>query len=176
MSPATIARKARRCPFQAHLGELIEAERVGDGDRPGVTSTINTANVLTYANDHENRRRAWMDPIMTSVSAQPTPAADQHRSRTAPLVVIGVLVVATLVARRLGYKVGGNVVVRCRMGHLFTTIWIPGIKLKAVDLGVARLQRCPVGNHWSLVTPVRDSTLTPRERRFAREHHDVRIP
>jgi hypothetical protein len=96
--------------------------------------------------------------------------------RSAPLIAIGVIVAATLVGRRLGYKLGGNVVVRCRQGHLFTTIGIPGVKLKGLDLGVARLQRCPVGRHWSLVVPVRDSDLTDEERQFARAHHDVRIP
>jgi hypothetical protein len=101
----------------------------------------------------------------------------KHRtSRTAALIVIGVVVVATLVARRLGYKVGGDVVVRCRKGHLFTTTWIPGVKLKAVDLGVVRFQWCPIGRHWSLVIPVRDSDLTDEERQLARQHHDVRIP
>lgn len=99
-----------------------------------------------------------------------------HTSRTAALIVVGVIVVATLVARRLGYKVGGNVVVRCRKGHLFTTIWIPGVKLKAVDLGVVRFQWCPIGRHWSFVIPVRDSDLSDEERQFARHHHDVRIP
>lgn len=82
----------------------------------------------------------------------------------------------TLLGRLLGYNLGANTVVRCRQGHLFTTIWIPGVKLKAVDLGVARLQRCPVGRHWSLVTPVKDSALTADERRFAAAHHDVRVP
>ncbi len=90
--------------------------------------------------------------------------------------VVGALAVGTVVARRLGYKVGGNVVVRCRQGHLFTTIWIPGASLKAVRLGWARLQRCPVGKHWSLVTPVRDSDLSDEERRLAAERRDVRIP
>ena len=99
-----------------------------------------------------------------------------HTSRTAALIVIGVVVVATLVARRLGYKVGGQVVVQCRKGHLFTTIWIPGVKLKAVDLGVVRFQWCPIGRHWSFVIPVRDSDLSDEERQFARQHHDVRIP
>ena len=66
--------------------------------------------------------------------------------------------------------------VRCRQGHLFTTIWIPGIKLKEVDLVVARIQHCPVGNHWSLVVPVRDKDLTEEELQFAWEHHDIRIP
>jgi hypothetical protein len=94
----------------------------------------------------------------------------------APLLVIAALVTLTFVARRRGYKLGGNTVVRCRRGHLFTTIWVPGVKLKALDLGIARLQYCPVGRHWSLVTPVRDSDLTDEERKFARAHHDVRIP
>jgi hypothetical protein len=80
------------------------------------------------------------------------------------------------VARRLGYKVGGAVVVRCLNGHLFTTIWVPGASLKAVRLGWVRLQRCPVGNHLSLVIPVKDSALTEAERRIADAHRDVWIP
>jgi hypothetical protein len=91
-------------------------------------------------------------------------------------VLIAVIAAFWSLARALGYRLGWNTVVRCRRGHLFTTIWIPGVKLKALDLGVARVQRCPVANHWSLVTPVRDSTLTDRDRRRARAHRDIRIP
>jgi len=41
----------------------------------------------------------------------------------APVLLIVVLVVGgILVARRSGYNMGGEVVVRCREGHLFTTI------------------------------------------------------
>lgn len=98
-------------------------------------------------------------------------------SRNRPLAFVVLLLVAgTLLARRLGYKVGGEVVVRCRQGHLFTTLWIPGVKLKALDLVVARFQYCPAGRHWSLVTPVRDRDLTDQERQSAREHRDLRIP
>ena len=79
-------------------------------------------------------------------------------------------------ARSRGYKLGLNTVVRCRSGHLFTTIWIPGLKLKSLDLGIARLQRCPVGHHWTLVTPVRESALTAEEREIARQHRDIHIP
>jgi hypothetical protein len=68
------------------------------------------------------------------------------------------------------------VVVRCRSGHLFTTTWIPGGSLKAIRLGSMRFQRCPVGHHWSLVSPVREADLTEQELRFATEHHDLRIP
>jgi hypothetical protein len=71
---------------------------------------------------------------------------------------------------------GGNTIVRCRAGHLFTTIWIPGASLKSVRLGPARLQRCPVGKHWTLVVPVKDSQLTDEEKRAASERRDVRIP
>jgi hypothetical protein len=91
-------------------------------------------------------------------------------------IVVAFYLVATLVARRLGYKVGGNTVVRCRRGHLFTTIWVPGASVKSLRLGWSRLQRCPVGRHWALVTPVREADLTDEERRFAHDHHDLRVP
>jgi len=92
------------------------------------------------------------------------------------LIAATVAVGGTLIARRLGYNLGTNTVVRCRQGHLFTTVWIPGVKFKEIDLVVARVQRCPVGKHWSLVVPVRNVDLTDEELQFAREHHDVRIP
>jgi len=91
-------------------------------------------------------------------------------------LILAVIAVGTIAARLLGYKLGRNTVVRCRQGHLFSTIWIPGVKLKALDLGIARLQHCPVGKHWTLVVPVRDADLTDEQREFARTHHDVRIP
>ena len=92
------------------------------------------------------------------------------------LLAIAFIVVWTLVARRLGYRYGANTVVRCRRGHLFTTIWIPGVKIKAIDLLVARVQWCPVGRHWSLVTPVREASLSARDRLAAASHRDIRIP
>jgi len=91
-------------------------------------------------------------------------------------VVAGVLVAGTVLARRRGYRVGGETVVRCRTGHLFTTIWIPGASLKSVRLGWYRLQYCPVGRHVSLVTPVRADDLGAAEREEAARHHDTRIP
>ena len=78
--------------------------------------------------------------------------------------------------RLRGYRLAGNVVVRCRKGHLFTTIWVPGASLKSVRLGWWRFQRCPVGRHWSFVTPVRRSGLTDDQRRTAGETKDIRIP
>jgi len=100
------------------------------------------------------------------------------RSRSKRLLgfVLVLDALATVVARQRGYKVGGNAIVRCRRGHLFTTIWIPGVSLKSVRLGWYRFQRCPVGGHWSLVRPVREADLSEDERRSAAEHRDLRIP
>jgi hypothetical protein len=92
------------------------------------------------------------------------------------VAAVALIVGMTVIGRLAGYRFGRNTVARCRQGHLFTTIWIPGVKLKAVDLLVARFQHCPVGHHWSLVTPVRDRDLTDQQRRDAAAHHDVRLP
>jgi hypothetical protein len=75
-----------------------------------------------------------------------------------------------------GYPVGGSLIVRCRRGHLFTTLWIPGASVKALRLGWVRFQWCPVGHHWSLVVPVKDSELTNKEKQLARSRHDLRLP
>jgi len=77
--------------------------------------------------------------------------------------------------RRRGYRVGLDTVVRCRDGHLFTTIWIPGASLKAVRLGTVRIQYCPVGRHFTVVRPVKEAELAGAERP-AELPHDVLIP
>jgi hypothetical protein len=100
----------------------------------------------------------------------------RRRRRRLLLALVLVDLVATLVARRRGYGLGGNTLVRCRQGHLFTTIWIPGVSLKSIRLGWWRIQRCPVGRHWTLVAPVRAVDLPEDERRLATETRDVRIP
>ena len=41
------------------------------------------------------------------------------------LIAVGFAAGGTLIARRLGYNLGVNTVVRCRKGHMFSTIWIP---------------------------------------------------
>ncbi|HXY83982.1 MAG TPA: hypothetical protein VEH52_00755 [Gaiellaceae bacterium] len=98
------------------------------------------------------------------------------RRRRIALAVLVAHVVGTIVARWRGYRVGANLVVRCRQGHLFTTIWIPGVSFKSVRLGWWRFQRCPVGDHWSLVSPVKETELPEDERRAARAVTDVRLP
>jgi hypothetical protein len=100
----------------------------------------------------------------------------KQKRRILLVAVVGFYVVGTIVARRRGYPMGGNVVVRCRKGHLFTTIWVPGVSVKSVRLGWWRIQRCPVGKHWSVVVPVKEADLTEDEKRIARERKDIRIP
>jgi hypothetical protein len=85
--------------------------------------------------------------------------------------------VATAVAVSRGYKFGWNVPVRCRAGHLFTTVWIPGATVKSLKLvGPWRAQWCPVGRHFTLVTLLKDADLTAAERSFAAAHHDIPVP
>jgi hypothetical protein len=83
---------------------------------------------------------------------------------------------ATVAARRMGYKFGIDTVVRCRDGHLFTTIWIPGASVKSLRLGWYRFQKCPVDGHWTLVSPVKELDLSVEERESAAQFRDVRIP
>lgn len=99
------------------------------------------------------------------------------RRRITKIAVITLLgaEIAVLVRRR-GFVLGANTVVRCRDGHLFTTLWIPGGSLKSIRLGWWRVQRCPVGKHWSLVTPAKVSRLTDVERQVAAGRRDLRIP
>jgi hypothetical protein len=98
-----------------------------------------------------------------------------HRGRRNLLIAAAVL--AEPVAMKLrGYRMGGDVVVRCRDGHLFTTLWVPAVSVKSLRLGWRRFQHCPVGQHWTLVAPVRDSDLSENERRAAAAVHDLRLP
>jgi hypothetical protein len=91
-------------------------------------------------------------------------------------VAAGAVGVFTAVGRAAGYRFGFNTPVRCRAGHLFTTIWFPGVNLKALDFGFGRVQHCPVGHHWTVVRPVRDADLSPRDRIRAAAHRDIPLP
>ena len=103
-------------------------------------------------------------------------ASRSGRRRKRLAILAGAMLAETIPLLRHGYGVGGNVVVRCRQGHVFTTIWLPGASVKSLRLGSRRVQWCPVGHHWSLVKLVRESDLSGRERRSARAHKDIRIP
>ncbi len=98
------------------------------------------------------------------------------RARRRWLVVAGALAVETIAVWMRTGRPGGSLVVRCRRGHLFTTIWIPGVSLKALRLGPWRYQRCPVGRHWSLVIPVREAALSEEQKRVAAGQRDLSLP
>jgi hypothetical protein len=103
-------------------------------------------------------------------------SAKRKRGRAILAGVVVAYVVGTIIAVRQGYSFGRNAVVRCRQGHLFTTVWIPGASVKALRLGFWRIQWCPVGRHVDLVRPVKPADLTDAERSFAVSHHDVPVP
>ena len=104
-------------------------------------------------------------------------ASAKGKRRLAVFAIVAVgYAIGTVIAIRQGYSVGRNAVVRCRAGHLFTTTWIPGASLKAVRLGLWRIQWCPVGRHVDLVRLVKEADLTEAEREFALAHHDVPVP
>ena len=101
---------------------------------------------------------------------------DRARLKRLVPAILAAELLSVLFLRARGYRVGRRTIVRCRQGHLFTTIWIPLASFKAIRLGTWRFQRCPVGDHWSLVSRVWEAELTEDERRAAAEHRDARIP
>jgi hypothetical protein len=104
------------------------------------------------------------------------PKTSAKRRRTLVAVVV-FYVVATIVARRRGYSgIGGRTLVRCRQGHLFRTIWVPGVSIKAIRLGWYRAQFCPVGRHWTLVSPVKDVDATLNAPRLSLVPDDLPLP
>jgi hypothetical protein len=104
------------------------------------------------------------------------PYSKRKRRLAVTAGIVAAHAVGTVVAVRQGYSFGRNVPVRCRQGHLFTTTWIPGASVKALRLGLWRVQWCPAGRHIDLVRLVKDGDLSPAEREFAAEHHDIPVP
>ena len=102
--------------------------------------------------------------------------SERRSGRRAIIIATAAIVVEAAGIRLRGGRFGGNVVVRCRSGHLFTTIWLPGASLKSLKLGWWRFQYCPVGHHWSAVTPVKECDLTDEEKRIAHQSRDIRLP
>jgi hypothetical protein len=103
-------------------------------------------------------------------------SAKRKRRLAVFAVVVVAYVAGTIIATRQGYSFGKDAIVRCRRGHLFSTVWIPGASVKSVRLGFWRFQWCPVGRHFDLVSPVKTADLTEAERSSALSHHDPPIP
>jgi hypothetical protein len=100
--------------------------------------------------------------------------SENHRRRW--LIAAGAVAAETGLLWHRGYGLGGTVIVRCRDGHLFSTLWVPAASVKSLRLGLWRVQRCPVGRHWSIVTPVDRSQLSPEELAQAQATRDIRLP
>jgi hypothetical protein len=62
---------------------------------------------------------------------------------------------------------------RCRRGHLFVTMWGGRGSFRMLDLGWARIQRCPVGDHLTLVYPVDESGLSAEQKKQAKKYRDA---
>ena len=103
-------------------------------------------------------------------------SAKRKRRRLVFAGVVAAYVAGTIIATRQGYSFGKDTIVRCRRGHLFSTVWIPGGSVKALRLGFWRVQWCPVGRHVDLVRLVKPADLTEAERSFALSHHDALVP
>jgi hypothetical protein len=97
-------------------------------------------------------------------------------SRRRRILIVAGLLVEPIALWLRGYPIGGRVIVRCRQGHLFTTLWVPSVSVKSIRLLWWRVQRCPVGEHWTVVKPVRDGEISESERRAARHIFDIPVP
>jgi hypothetical protein len=94
-----------------------------------------------------------------------------------PLIIIVVAAFVAfaggaVVAARKGYKNGGEVVARCRQGHLFMTVWVDRFSWHRLDVGFAKIQRCPVGDHLTVVRPVETSALSAEDKKSAKQTRD----
>lgn len=127
-------------------------------------------------NDVTKSKSSLVERIPFRRPAPGSASSKKLRHARSIVAVIVAYAIATPIARRRGYMIGRNTIVRCRQGHLFTTMWIPGASLKALRLGPLRFQRCPVGRHWTLVVPVKTSSLTEEQRHEAEANRDLRIP
>lgn len=61
-------------------------------------------------------------------------------------------------------------------GHLYATIWIPMLSVKAERAGGRRFQRCPICKRRAWVNPADTATLTPEQKAAAERIRDSRIP
>ena len=91
------------------------------------------------------------------------------------LAWLAVFIIPTQLIISKGLHFGKNVPVSCKSEHLYQTIWIPGISLKAFRWGRVRYQYCPIGKHWSWTHQLDRKARTPEALLDASKVHDLRI-
>ena len=91
------------------------------------------------------------------------------------IIWVTLVMIPTAIIFNTGLQSGKNVVVRCTTNHLYTTIWIPSVSLKAIRWGFRRYQYCPVGKHWAWTSQLRRPELTSDAVEEANKMHDIRI-
>ncbi|MGD0054541.1 MAG: hypothetical protein ABSC34_03785 [Acidimicrobiales bacterium] len=116
-----------------------------------------------------------MAHVLSGVVSWSSVLASSHPSFDLVLIIVAVVIVARFVfsMSRGRVRIDGKVIVRCSRGHVFPTAWNSLGALAAIRLGNARYQRCPVGNHWSLVRPVTEENFTDEERRTVGYDNDT---
>lgn len=94
------------------------------------------------------------------------------------IVAAVALAVASVVAtrRRGRTDLEGRTLVRCRSSHLFRTTWGPGPSLASMRRGRGRVQYCPVGRHWTLVSVVKDEGVLDHHVRRSVVPRDLAAP
>jgi hypothetical protein len=66
--------------------------------------------------------------------------------------------------------------VRCSEGHVYGSRWVPMVSLKAIRLGNARFQHCPVCHRRRMTTRVPPDQLTVEVLAAAAAIHDGPLP
>ncbi len=83
-------------------------------------------------------------------------------------LVVGGIAAANAYVHHEGYTIPGRTMVRCRSGHEFSTMWVSGISVKSLRLGLhTRLMRCPECRAWRIVHPIKPIVRVPDEPRVA---------
>ena len=113
------------------------------------TSTLSKVEKSIISDDTSTLSTEKVNPAIASIP-EPYPAGHEHHNKH-------------------------DRIVRCSKGHLYTTVWVPGISLKAVRLGNARGQWCPIGHHFSVVEQVTIGDLTMEEMEAASKVHDTKV-
>jgi hypothetical protein len=79
-------------------------------------------------------------------------------------LLAGGIAAANAYVHHEGYTIPGRTMVRCRSGHEFSTIWVSGMSVASLRLGLhTRFMKCPECNAWRIVHPIKPIVAVPEE-------------